>query len=207
MAKVAPPLPAAVPHRAPEGRSSHADDGVPGQGLPPVPSDRGHREAVHAGAFRAVQPRSTAPLGQIAPPDSGDRRGAADLPDLGERLAQARLELPAALIQAHDDAMGALFQPAHGGAVSGGALSGRAVQAAATLNSLYHGFLARLPAGQAGAGIRYQKVASAFMAHALLINQVERTGALPGDLGGFMRGTRRLPPSRLDRAPSRPLSG
>lgn len=211
MAKVAHPLPAAVPHRAPEGLSSRADDGVPGPGLPSVHPERGHRESVHAGAFRTVQPRSTAPVRQIAPPDAADRFGAADLPDLAERLAQARLELPAARLRAHADAMAALLQPVHDGAISAGAVpagsvSGRAVQAAATLNSLYHDFLARLPAGQAGAGTRYQEVASAFMAHALLINRVERSGTVPHDLGGFMRGTRQLPPSRLDRAASRPLS-
>jgi len=121
--------------------------------------------------------------------------GSAGLPDLAERLARAGMDVPPDLLQAHAHAVDALLQGA-----SGDMPSGRADQAAATLGSVYQAFLARLPDGPAAAGPLYQDVASSFMAHALLINQVKRSGSLPGDLDGFLGSTLQLPPSRFGEA-------
>jgi len=105
---------------------------------------------------------------------------------------RAGMDLPSALLQAHAHAVDALLQ-----GEPGDMSSSRADQAAATLGSVYQAFLARLPEGQAAAGSAYQDVASSFMAHALLINQVKRCGSVPGDLDGFLGSTLQLPPSRF----------
>lgn len=193
MAKVAHPFPAAVPHRAPENRSSRADDGT----VRPL-SPASHHEGTRPSSLRSVRAGSSSQVDQITPPGFVPPPGPAGLPDLAERLARAGMNMPQDLLQAHAHAVDALLH-----AAPGDMPSARADQAAATLGSVYQAFLARLPDGPAAAGPLYQDVASSFMAHALLINQVKRSGALPGDLGGFLGSTFQLPPSRFGRAAPR----
>lgn len=181
MAKVANPSSAAVFPSAPEGRSPHMKAGVPGQ----VPS-RPLGEVIRAPAFRPVRPSRADPLRQIVPP------AAPGLPDLAAQLGQAGLELPAPLVQAHAQAMEALIA-AHDGPVP----EGRAAQASATLSAVHGAFLAHLPRGPAAAAPAFQAVASAVMAHALLINRVALAGEVPADIPAFLGSTQVLSPSRL----------
>jgi hypothetical protein len=190
MAKVAHPFPAAVPRRAPENRSSRADDGAVRQFSP-----ASQHEGTRPPPLRSVRAGSSQQVDQITPPGFVPPPGSAGLPDLAERLARAGMDVPPDLLQAHAHAVDVLLQGA-----SGDMPSGCADQAAATLGSVYQAFLARLPDGPAAAGPLYQDVASSFMAHALLINQVKRSGSLPGDLDGFLGSTLQLPPSRFGEA-------
>lgn len=192
MAKVAHSTPAAVPHRAAEGRSPRSGQG-PASGQPVSLASGAGRPpaAVSVRAFKAL------PAHHIAPPDLPQARGVG-LPDLADRLHRAGLELPAPLLQAHADAIGSLLNDEPQAVPPA-----RTAHAAATLDTVYRAFLDRLPSGQAAAEPRYQDVASSLMAHALLINQVERARSVPADLDGFLGATFEWPPTRLHSALSR----
>lgn len=189
MPKVAHPFPAAPPRSAPEGRSPRADGVAAGR----LPTKARHASPQPA-ALRPVLASGTSPAQPITPP-GGVVSPAAALPDLAARLERAGLVLPAPLLTAHARAMDALLGGEHGSLPPR-----RATQAAATLGSVYQAFLARLPDGPAAAGPDYQAVASSLMAHALLINQVGRSGRVPPDLAAFLDRSLVLPPSRLDGA-------
>lgn len=200
MAKVANPAFPAVPHGPSKGRSSRSPEGVAGP--PSSPLSFIQVESGRPAALRTFRPHTTAPHHHIVPPGPVTGSLAGGLPDLAEHLARAGLDVPAALLQSHAAAMNALIA-----ADQGPIHPNLAVQAAFSLNAVYEAFLDRLPAGLAASDPAFQTVASSFMAHALLINEVDRSGRSPADTGAFISGTASMPPSRLGASLSRSRSG
>lgn len=200
MAKVANPAFPAVPHGPAEGRSSRSPEGVAGPSSPSFSFIQ--VESGRPAALRTFRPCTTAPLPHIVPPGPVTGTLTGGLPDLAVQLARAGLDVPAALLQSHAAAMHALIT-----ADQGFGHLNFAVQAASSLDAVYRAFLDRLPDGLAASDPGFQAVASSFMAHALLINEVGRSGRSPADIGAFIGGTASMPPSRLGVALSRSRPG